>query len=270
MRERRPSTIETLVLLVPSIAFVIVLDRGEENGIGVFHQPGNDLLAPLLVGLVVNASAFYAIAFRLLPALVRDRRALRFAGELAAVGAAFLASKTLAHWTVIRLAEPSLRHVGWGDLLAENAISLAVVVVLASIYGLARRGLRPIDDRAPTPPASGDASHLDFWSGRTLHRLPSDEILYLEGKGNYVKVVSRQRSAMVYTTLRDQEARLCAGADFARIHRSYIVSLRNLETADASTVAIGGRKLPISESYARSFHGKLRARAEAAEGADAV
>lgn len=263
---RRPSLVEALALLVPAVAFVVAMGLGDGNGIGVFHQPKNDLWAPLLIGLVTNGLLFYAVAFRLLPGLLDGDGPGRFSGQLASLATGFLFVKTLAHQIVIHFAEPSLLALRTTDLLIENAKSLVTFAVTAVLYGLLRRGLGTSREKPVAPEESSvEPGHLDFWSGRTLHRLPADDVLYLEGKGNYVKVVARSRSVMVYTTLRDQEARLCAGPDFARIHRSFIVSLRNLERADGSVVMVGDRRLPISESYSRAFRDKLRGvRGEAA------
>ena len=104
--------------------------------------------------------------------------------------------------------------------------------------------------RAPESPT------LDFWSGKTLYRLSRDEILYLEGRGNYVKIVCRDRSVMVHMTMKTAERRLC-GLGFARSHRSFIVALHAIEAAERRRLRVGGRLLPIGESYRRSILDQL-------------
>ncbi|MCZ6506881.1 MAG: LytTR family DNA-binding domain-containing protein [Acidobacteria bacterium] len=93
---------------------------------------------------------------------------------------------------------------------------------------------------------------VDFKSGKTVHRVRVGEILYVEGKGNYVKVCCRGRSFMVYASMRKTERQL-SRRGFVRIHRSYIVSLGNLESAGRQAVVVGGRRLRVGEKYAESF-----------------
>jgi len=51
------------------------------------------------------------------------------------------------------------------------------------------------------------------------------------------------------TVLRDHLARRLPHEDFIRIHRSYIISLRKVDTVSRKAVLLGDTELPCSEHY---------------------
>ena len=70
--------------------------------------------------------------------------------------------------------------------------------------------------------------------GNRIIRLHPDEILYVEGYGDYVN-------------------------DFCRVHRSYIVSLSHIEYIERKRIRIGSTNtlIPVSDSYLPVLMGKL-------------
>lgn len=79
-----------------------------------------------------------------------------------------------------------------------------------------------------------------------------DEILYLEGLRDYVRICTVRRSFMVLANLKDLLQRL-PQQRFARIHRSYIVNMDKLEKIQAGHVVIGQKELPLGDTYRKEF-----------------
>jgi DNA-binding LytR/AlgR family response regulator len=98
-------------------------------------------------------------------------------------------------------------------------------------------------------------SHNDYFFVRTEHRLQRidfNEILFVEGQGDYLKIVTRKDNLMVLQSFRKMEEVLPPG-DFSRIHRSYIVSLDKIDRVEKNRVEIAGHQLPIGETYRDEF-----------------
>jgi DNA-binding LytR/AlgR family response regulator len=75
-----------------------------------------------------------------------------------------------------------------------------------------------------------------------------NDILYFEGCGNYVKVVTSSKEILTYQTLNFLEKQL-SGDGFLRIHKSYIISLNKIDAFTTETVEVKQHELPIGNSY---------------------
>ena len=86
-----------------------------------------------------------------------------------------------------------------------------------------------------------------------IRRLHLDDIYYTEAMGDYVKFHTKDKLYAVHGTLKSVESRLPA-LRFIRIHRSYIVSLRHIDTLQERGVVIQGKFLPITDGYRKNLH----------------
>lgn len=80
-------------------------------------------------------------------------------------------------------------------------------------------------------------------------------ILYVESQGNYLKLVTGDRSYLVRQTLHDFQQHL--PASFARTHKSFLVNTRNITKVEQEQVMIGCTAIPVSASYKKEFFNKL-------------
>jgi DNA-binding LytR/AlgR family response regulator len=87
-----------------------------------------------------------------------------------------------------------------------------------------------------------------------MHKIFYDDILYLEGYKDYTKVhlISSPNPLLILHNLKYFED-LLDNNEFIRIHRSYIVSLRKINTASRKSVTINNNSLPVSDNYRDSF-----------------
>lgn len=104
-------------------------------------------------------------------------------------------------------------------------------------------------DMAPAP------DREEFIFVRTEHSITKvsiEDILYIEGTGNYVSIQLPSGRILTLQNMRSLEQTI-KGFGFFRIHRSYIVSIRHVKTVSRKSVNIAGMELPIGDSYRESF-----------------
>ena len=87
-----------------------------------------------------------------------------------------------------------------------------------------------------------------------LHKLFYDDILYLEGYKDYTKIYlsSAASPLLILHNLKYFEDLLNQN-EFIRIHRSYIVSIRKVNTVSRKSVTILANTLPVSDNYRDKF-----------------
>ncbi len=95
--------------------------------------------------------------------------------------------------------------------------------------------------------------------GQVTHLIPVEDVVYFETAGKYLRVVTRQREALIRMTLRELLARLDP-ARFWQVHRSLVVQARDIAQAERGeegrlTLRLHGLpdKLPVSRLFAHRF-----------------
>ena len=85
-------------------------------------------------------------------------------------------------------------------------------------------------------------------------RIYHDEVLYVEGLKDYVKIfVSGQpRPILSRLTLKSIHAKL-PEAQFCRVHKSYIVALDKITAFQRTNLTIGKQVIPVGSSYVDDF-----------------
>ena len=96
---------------------------------------------------------------------------------------------------------------------------------------------------SPATPAS-----VFIKSGYEQVRVALDDILYVEGVGNYVQFVLEKQNITSRLTMSEAEALLPASS-FARVHRSYIAAKKHIRKIEKRTVWINQKEIPVGESY---------------------
>jgi len=96
-----------------------------------------------------------------------------------------------------------------------------------------------------------------------LHKIFYSDILYLEGFKDYTKIYLVNASAplLVLHNLKYFEEQLHKN-EFIRIHRSYIVPIRMLNTISRKAVTIGNKTLPVSDNYRSNLFSSIQEVAE--------
>jgi two-component system response regulator LytT len=99
-----------------------------------------------------------------------------------------------------------------------------------------------------------NSEFLFLKSDYKIKRLNFNDILYIEGLKDYVKVYTRNQPKPVLslTTLKSLEAKLPANR-FMRVHRSFIVNLEKIDTIERSRIIFGKTYIPVSDQYKEKF-----------------
>ena len=98
-------------------------------------------------------------------------------------------------------------------------------------------------------PGSNGTPYLFVKVDNRMQRFSTDDILFIEGCNDYVKVYSSgSRPALASMNMKNIERKLPRG-HFCRVHRSYIVSLNRIDSIEHKRIRIGERIIPVSSSY---------------------
>ncbi len=88
--------------------------------------------------------------------------------------------------------------------------------------------------------------------GTKLVKILWEDILYIEGLKDYVTIHTKQQKIVSLQRLKLMEETLPPD-QFIRIHNSFIIALRAIDTIHKDKVQIGTVFLPISDSYRKAF-----------------
>ena len=82
------------------------------------------------------------------------------------------------------------------------------------------------------------------------------DLLYIESLKDYLRVVSRDSSCITYNRLTYMEEVL-PESHFVRIHKSFIISLGQLDSYGSDSVRIVEREIPVGRVYKQKFQDSL-------------
>lgn len=104
----------------------------------------------------------------------------------------------------------------------------------------------------PEVKASNDFLFLK--SEYKIRKISFDDILYIEGLKDYVKIYlqSDKKPILSINTLKLLEQKL-PSEKFMRTHRSFIVNLEKIETIERSRIVFRDKNIPVSEQYKKRF-----------------
>lgn len=79
-------------------------------------------------------------------------------------------------------------------------------------------------------------------------KLNIEEIRYIQGEGNYLKIISAHEKTMVRMTFKQIMERLPKEI-FFRTHNTYIINLCHVDKIEDNHVSIKSDKIPVSQKY---------------------
>jgi DNA-binding LytR/AlgR family response regulator len=75
-----------------------------------------------------------------------------------------------------------------------------------------------------------------------------DDILYVEGMQNYVRIYTEKGKYVTLLTLKDIEQNV-ARESFLRVHKSYIVNTAKIDSIEKHEISIQSARIPISRNF---------------------
>ncbi len=91
-------------------------------------------------------------------------------------------------------------------------------------------------------------SFLYFRADRKMVKIFFRDILFIEALKDYIRIVTDTKMIVTKYVLSTLEEMLPA-SEFLRIHKSYIVSVNNIESYNADSIQIANHELPIGRLY---------------------
>ncbi len=111
-----------------------------------------------------------------------------------------------------------------------------------------------LERKDDTTQIEANSEFLFLKSEYKIRRINFNDILYIEGLKDYVKVFVKNdtKPILSLTSLKQLEAKLPAET-FMRIHRSFIVNLSKIDTIERSRIVFGKIYIPVSDQYKEKF-----------------
>lgn len=86
--------------------------------------------------------------------------------------------------------------------------------------------------------------------------LDIQEINMVEAMADYVRIYTDKKRYTVYSSMKGIVTKLPSG-QFMRVHRSYIVNLRKIESIEGNTISLGGQLVPVGVTYQKTLMARL-------------
>jgi two-component system, LytTR family, response regulator len=86
-------------------------------------------------------------------------------------------------------------------------------------------------------------------------RIDIDDILYIEGMKDYLRIVCTDKKIMTLQSFSAIEESL-PSENFCRVHKSYMVALNKIKSVERGVVLIGDQRIPVSATYRKVFNDK--------------
>jgi len=95
--------------------------------------------------------------------------------------------------------------------------------------------------------------HIFVRADFSLVKIPLEDILYIEGLADYLKIYIKDRKTIVARmTMKDMMEKLNSD-DFIRVHRSFILPFNKIESVRGTTIVIDDKEFPIGRTYVDEF-----------------
>lgn len=118
--------------------------------------------------------------------------------------------------------------------------------------------------RGGSPVNSGGPSVHDYIIVKSEYKLvqiPVNDILYIEGLKDYVKIYTTDNDRCIMTLMSMKTLERSLPADrFMRVHRSFIVNTGKIKVIERNRIVFGKTYIPVSESYKQAFSDYVTAR----------
>lgn len=95
---------------------------------------------------------------------------------------------------------------------------------------------------------SEQKDYLKLKANKQTHIVYFNEIIYVENLKDYLQIFTKSKKIITRMAIRDLD-NILPSDNFLRIHRSYIVSIKAIESFSNHSIKISNKELPVSRSY---------------------
>ena len=101
-------------------------------------------------------------------------------------------------------------------------------------------------------PESNSSSYFFVKTETRIEKVETSEVLYVEGMGDYWRIVTKNRRIMTLMNAKRIED-ILREPQFCRVHKSYFVAVDKIEFVERKHIKIGNEHIPISDTYQKNF-----------------
>lgn len=95
---------------------------------------------------------------------------------------------------------------------------------------------------------TNNKDYISIKADYKIYKVNHEDLIYIEGQSEYVTFHTKNRNITAYYALKNLELQL-PEAQFIRVHKSYIVSVKYVEFIEGSSMLVNGHNIPIGASY---------------------
>jgi len=85
-----------------------------------------------------------------------------------------------------------------------------------------------------------------------LERIDFENILYIEGMKDYLRIVCSNKKIMTLQNFTQIE-KMLPSKGFCRVHKSFIIAIDKIESIERGVIRIGSQRIPVSNTYKENF-----------------
>jgi len=90
----------------------------------------------------------------------------------------------------------------------------------------------------------------------SMVKVSYNEIKYIEGLKDYIKIYICDKSLITKSTIKHIESTL-PGENFTRVHKSYIIAVDKIDKIEYNHIFIGQKKIPIGMQFKDKFYSRI-------------
>jgi two-component system LytT family response regulator len=145
---------------------------------------------------------------------------------------------------------------------AVEAFDLKVVDFLLKPIAPARflRALEKAKEFATPHSVVAEDQFIEFAfirDSNVVRRIKINDILFMESTGDYVKIYLTNRDYSIHSSLKTIAQKLPPHI-FLRVHRSFIVNLGKVDSAEGKTLVINKHLIPVSDTYRANLNKNMQ------------
>lgn len=99
-------------------------------------------------------------------------------------------------------------------------------------------------------------SHIFIKVDKKMMKINIEEILFIEGMKEYIKVVTPDKTYITHKSLTSLSEEL-PGDRFLRIHKSYVIALNKVKSIEGNRIQIQSYTIPIGRNYSKDVKNKI-------------
>jgi DNA-binding LytR/AlgR family response regulator len=99
-------------------------------------------------------------------------------------------------------------------------------------------------------------SHIFIKVDKKMMKINIEEILFVEGMKEYIKIVTPDKTYITHKSLTSLSEEL-PGDKFLRIHKSYVIALNKVKSIEGNRIQILTYTIPIGRNYSKDVKNKI-------------